>query len=413
MTNPDEETAIEQFGTGDKFFGVATLLATMPGLPMIGHGQVEGFTEKYGMEFRRAYRDEQPNEGLVARFEREISPLLHERWRFAGAADFRLYDVTADGGAVIEDVYAYSNGHGPDRSLVVYHNRFASVAGWIRDSVPFVTKSDDGSKAPARSTLAEALGAPADDGAFLAFRDARSGLEYLRSGRELHERGLFVELDAYRALVFGRFREVHASAEAPWAELAGELGGRGVASLDDALADLRLRPIHDRVAVVLTTTDPAAIARSLPDVVEGLSRPRFDELRLATPFRRAGLDDGAIRRVRLAIGLDHPATTPNPATLAAAWLADDEVRDFLEVHDWDGATYLNGDRWEELVALAAAMDRAGGARRASPAIARLRAAAPAAGYRSDRIADGLRSAGPARSATQKPRASRSAAPRRR
>ena len=66
MTNPDEETAIEQFGTGDKYFGVATLLATMPGLPMIGHGQVEGFTEKYGMEFRRAYRDEAVNEGLVA-----------------------------------------------------------------------------------------------------------------------------------------------------------------------------------------------------------------------------------------------------------------------------------------------------------------------------------------------------------
>ena len=413
MTNPDEETAIEQFGTGDKFFGVATLLATMPGLPMIGHGQVEGFTEKYGMEYRRAYRDEQPNEGLVARFEREISPLLHERWRFAGAADFRLYDVTADGGAVLEDVYAYSNGHGPDRSLVVYHNRFASVAGWIRDSVPFVTKADDGSKAPAHSTLGEVLGAPSDDGAFLAFRDARSGLEYLRPGRELHERGLFVELDAYRALVFGRFRELQSSADAPWAELAGELGGRGVASLDEALADHRLRPVHDRVAVALTTTEPAMVALALADVVEGLSRPRFDELRLGTPLRQAGLDDEAIRRTRLAIGLAHPATTPDAVTLAAAWLADDEVRPFLEVHDWDGATYLNGDRWIELVDLAAALDKAKGARRASPAIARLRAAAPAAGYRSDRIADGLRSAAPTPSATPKPRPARSAAPRRR
>jgi glycosidase len=104
MTNPDEETAIEQFQTGDKAFGVATVLATMPGLPMIGHGQVEGYTEKYGMEFRRARLDEQPNEGLVARFEREISPLLHQRRRFAEAADFRLYDVVTDGGAVAEDV---------------------------------------------------------------------------------------------------------------------------------------------------------------------------------------------------------------------------------------------------------------------------------------------------------------------
>ena len=54
MNNPDERTAVEQFGKGDKYFGVATVMATMPGLPMFGHGQVEGYTEKYGMEYRRA-----------------------------------------------------------------------------------------------------------------------------------------------------------------------------------------------------------------------------------------------------------------------------------------------------------------------------------------------------------------------
>ena len=32
-----------------------------PGLPMLGHGQVQGFGEKYGMEFRRATLDEQPD----------------------------------------------------------------------------------------------------------------------------------------------------------------------------------------------------------------------------------------------------------------------------------------------------------------------------------------------------------------
>ncbi len=63
MSNPDEATAIEQFGAGDKYLGVATVLATLPGLPMLGHGQVEGFTEKYGMEFRRARLDEQPDFG--------------------------------------------------------------------------------------------------------------------------------------------------------------------------------------------------------------------------------------------------------------------------------------------------------------------------------------------------------------
>ena len=63
MNNPDEGTAGDQFGNGDNYFGVATLLATMPGLPMFGHGQFEGFSEKYGMEFRRAKWTSGPTRG--------------------------------------------------------------------------------------------------------------------------------------------------------------------------------------------------------------------------------------------------------------------------------------------------------------------------------------------------------------
>ena len=46
MNNPDEETAVAQFGKDDHYFGVCTLMATMPGLPMFGHGQVEGLTDR-------------------------------------------------------------------------------------------------------------------------------------------------------------------------------------------------------------------------------------------------------------------------------------------------------------------------------------------------------------------------------
>src|SRR4029453_13538533 len=53
MNNPDQRSAIHQFGSGEKYLGGATLLATLPGLPMFGHGQVEGYSEQYGMEFRR------------------------------------------------------------------------------------------------------------------------------------------------------------------------------------------------------------------------------------------------------------------------------------------------------------------------------------------------------------------------
>jgi glycosidase len=72
MNNPDERTAIDQFGDGDKYFGICTMMATMPGLPMFGHGQVEGFTEKYGMEYQRAYWDETPSHYLVERHQRQV-----------------------------------------------------------------------------------------------------------------------------------------------------------------------------------------------------------------------------------------------------------------------------------------------------------------------------------------------------
>jgi glycosidase len=123
MNNPDEESARVQFGDGDKYFAVATLLATLPGLPMIGHGQFEGYREKYGMEFRAPRTDESPDERLLARHDREVVPLLHRRAQFAEVDRFRLYDVTAPDGAVLEDVYAFSNHAMGSGSLVLVNLR--------------------------------------------------------------------------------------------------------------------------------------------------------------------------------------------------------------------------------------------------------------------------------------------------
>ena len=95
MSNPDERTAIDQFGKGDKCFGVAVMMSTLPGLPMFGHGQIEGFTEKYGMEYRWPRYEENPDRWLVERHEREIAPLLKRRWLFAESGNFLLYDFFA------------------------------------------------------------------------------------------------------------------------------------------------------------------------------------------------------------------------------------------------------------------------------------------------------------------------------
>ncbi len=250
MTNPDEETAVEQFGKGDKYFGVATVLATLPGLPMLGHGQVQGFDEKYGMEFRRATLDEQPDGGLIERHEREIFPLLHRRAWFAEARDFLLYDLLTDHGSVDEHVLAYSNGTGPQRSLVVYHDRFASTQGTIRDSAAYAVKSVDGSKRLVRRSLAEGLGLTNEAGAFVIFRDARTGLESIRSCRALWEHGLHLSLDAYETHVYWEFREVHDGVAGQWSRLAERLGGAGVPAMDEALRELQLEPVHGPLRAV-------------------------------------------------------------------------------------------------------------------------------------------------------------------
>jgi glycosidase len=227
MSNPDERTAIDQFGSGDKYFGIATMMATLPGLPMFGHGQIEGFTEKYGMEFRRARWDERPDEELVRRHERQVFPLLHRRRSFAEADHFALYEFVTQDGQVDENVFAYSNRGGDDRTLVVYHNRYADTRGRLRGVA-------------GGPGLAEALELAPDPDLFVVFRDAVGGLEYIRASTEIAEQGLYAELGAYDLHVFVDLRELRG---ARCRDLCDLLGGRGVASIDEELAALEPEPV--------------------------------------------------------------------------------------------------------------------------------------------------------------------------
>jgi glycosidase len=254
MSNPDERTAIDQFGTGDKCFGIATMMATLPGLPMFGHGQVEGFTEKYGMEYQRPRYDETPNQWLVDRHNREIAPLLHSRWLFAESDNFLLYDFWKDDGTVDENVYGYSNARGGQRALVLYNNRYSETHGTIHHSTGFIDKVNGGLR---QRSLQDGLHLPTDHEVILAFRDVSNGLEYLRRASDLHQKGFSFHLSAYKYHVFLHWRELRASREYPWDRLHDSLHGAGVPNLDEALDQLRLQPLHDALRAAL---DPAILA---------------------------------------------------------------------------------------------------------------------------------------------------------
>jgi hypothetical protein len=261
MSNPDERTAIDQFGKGDKYFGVAVMMSTLPGLPMFGHGQIEGFTEKYGMEYRWPRYEENPDRWLVERHQREIAPLLKRRWLFAESGNFLLYDFYNVNGSVNEDVFAYSNRTGGERALVVYQNRYAGTRGTVDFSAAY---ADKGSGQLRQRRLGEELGLSGDRGAVVAWRDSLIGLEYLRRAEDLLDRGLTLDLHAYQCHVFVDWHELHPTAEQPWDQLSDWLNGRGVPNLADELVKLELKPIHGALRQLLDS----GVVRHFADIAE-------------------------------------------------------------------------------------------------------------------------------------------------
>lgn len=277
MNNPDEETAIEQFGKEDKYFAICTLLATLPGMPMIGHGQFEGYYEKYGMEYRAAKRQENVDQELIERHERQIVPLLRQRAIFAEVERFRLYDFVATGGGVVEDVFAYSNWSEEGRALILVNNRYADASGTIREAAP-IRESSGGLIV---DTLAEALAIPDDADTFVIATDIVSGLEYLWNGKHVNQNGLTFDLRAYGTLAFTDLKVVRNVDSIPYWDLYKQLNGQGVISVQVALEDMTREPILQPFR--------ALINPELFDLVYSAIAANSEEKLQAEPLRQAEL----------------------------------------------------------------------------------------------------------------------------
>ncbi len=406
LNNPDEKSAVEQFGKGDKYFGVMTLCATLPGLPMIGHGQIEGYAEKYGMEYQRAYYDERPDEGLIHHHGSQIFPLLKRRALFAETEHFVIYDVNA-GSSTLEHVYAYSNSRGSERALVLYNNSPHAVSGTL--------KAGQGAKRESR--LFEALSLTSDTGdRYAIYRDLVSSLEFIKSTRDLSD-GFAVQLGAYGRMVLLDWREVW-DADGRYGRVARMLEGRGVESVEaiglelylervltpwNALVNItaarrlmqpdaklfgeleaRTKALADGVeahtgrdlaggsfaAAVrgklegLKVTDAVQPLEALAVIVTtelaratgGDARGLLDEWLLARQLERSFKEAGlgaweaglAVARVKFLTSQSPTLDTPS----VSLWAADLDAPMALGLNHFEGATYVNSERLEATVSTA-------------------------------------------------------------
>ena len=242
MNNPDEETAIAQFGNSDKYFGVCTLLATMPGLPMFGHGQIEGFREKYGMEYQRAYWEEEPDENLINGHRRRIFPLLKMRKLFSECCNFQLFDVENNGN-IQQNIYAYTNGDDSRMTLVLYNNAYEHAEGRIYNSVPKIVKESTDRHCETVN-LAQSLRLTRSPRKFVVYRNFTDGLTYLCPSMKIYDEGYWVSLKGYETRVLVDIHEIE-DIDGILYKLYGKLNGRGVQDIDLEIKLMYLEPLYE------------------------------------------------------------------------------------------------------------------------------------------------------------------------
>ncbi len=327
MSNPDEETAIDQFGNSDKYFCVATLLCTMPGLPLFAHGQLEGLREKYGMEYSRPEWHEQSDQRLLHEHRQKIAPLLRKRQLFSGADDFQLYDFITQQG-VTEDVYAFSNLTENQQVLVLCNNSPHQIHGYVGAAVNSKIE---------RKTLHEALGIDAESG-FYCCSSLNSPLEYLRPAGG----PLYFDLPPYAHIVLDRFQH-HPDELGRWARLSQQLQLRGANDLAARTLLLDITPLLTQLSKWLDIKNPifsrnqpeikaqlAALLAEVPDL--GLADKQLLH-KVATVWfdSSMAISDAALDFICASV-----SANSTPASIIRRLFNDPGLKNLLNLHEYEG-----------------------------------------------------------------------------
>ena len=234
MNNPDERTALDQFGSGDKYFGVCTLMVTLPGLPMFGHGQIEGLTEKYGMEYRKPILDETGIFEFDKQHFSKISPLLQNRELFANVDHFRLFDFQQSDGNINENVFAYTNQCGKHRVLVLFNNAYQETEGRVVNSFPH-TDAADRHTGKYSLNIAAAFGLFTENHRYLCLHDLSTDSYQIRLSNQIVEHGFETHLKGYEYHVFTKIHPTEALNDETFKQLYEMYGQNSIPNLQHAL----------------------------------------------------------------------------------------------------------------------------------------------------------------------------------
>lgn len=248
MNNPDEETAAEQFGKGDKYFGICMLLCTLPGLPMFGHCQIEGFYEKYGMEFKVAQWNESPDLHLIKRHEQEIFPLIRKRYLYSEVHNFNLYNFKNSHHHIDENVFAYSNFTDKESTLIVYNNRYESTAGTLYEAVPVKDKQAGTMNFNTLGTLISKVAPKPQEPneetpLYLVFTEQKTKLDYIRKYDDVINHGLSYMLSGYEYQIFQKFQAVE-DKDGFLTQIHDQLNGAGLSELLFEAEMLKYKSAH-------------------------------------------------------------------------------------------------------------------------------------------------------------------------
>jgi len=230
LSNPDEEPIANKFGKGDKYLGVTIMMLTLPGLPLFSHGQIEGFYEKYGMEYYRPWNDEKIDESFLNRHKKEIFPLMKKRKLFSGIKNFYLFDAIKSREKIEENVIAFTNSFGKRKSLIIYNNKLDKVKFTLFNSCP---KLNNSNKLISKN-IAKVLGIKNSSKYFYIYKEFNTNLEFILSGSEVHKNGLSFDLKGYEYRISLDFKEVR-DTEGIYKKIYKKLKGNGSDSIKELI----------------------------------------------------------------------------------------------------------------------------------------------------------------------------------